>query len=215
MAKRARPKPARADRPNHRPERPVPKLSRASTAAQPVQKAPPPNESPGAEALLVFQQGVEALQRHAYEPALDRFRALLAEFPHERVLLDRTRVYIEICERELKKRPADPRTVEERLTAATAALNDGDDGRAEELVQTVLAADGRQDLALYLMAAIEARRGGTEAALSYLSQAIAISPDVRAQARHDTDFEALRGAEAFHALIDPPASPLGRRLRRR
>lgn len=215
MAKRARPKPARADRQNHRPERPVPKQSRAPMPAQPIPKAPPPLEGPGPEALLVFQQGVEALQRHAYEPALERFRGLLQQFPNERVLLDRTRVYIEICERELKKRPADPRTVEERLTAATAALNDGDDARAEELVQSVLAADGRQDLALYLMAAIEARRGEIEAALSYLSQAIAISPDVRAQARHDTDFEGLRGAEGFHALIDPPASPLGRRLRRR
>jgi tetratricopeptide (TPR) repeat protein len=215
MAKRARPKPARADRQTHRPERPVPKQSRASIPAQPTHKAPPPSESPSAGALVLFQQGIEALQRHAYGPAADRFRALLAEFPDERVLLDRTHVYIEICQRELQKRPADPRTVEERLTAATAALNDGDDARAEELVQSVLAADGRQDLALYLMAAIEARRGRIEPALSYLSQAIAISPDVRAQARHDTDFEALRGAEGFHALIDPPTSPLGRRLRRR
>jgi tetratricopeptide (TPR) repeat protein len=176
----------------------------------------PPPPGPNPEALLLYQQGMEALQRHAYQQAADRFQALLTQFPGERALLDRTRVYLELCQRELDRRPSDPRTVEERLTAATAALNNGDDTQAEQLVQSVLAADGGQDLALYLMAAIEARRGGTDAALSYLGQAIAVSPEVRAQARHDADFEGLRNEDAFHALIDPPFLPgAGRRLRRR
>jgi len=182
-----------------------------------VPKAPPPPPpGPSPDALVLYQQGMEALQRHAYEQSAQRFQTLLTQFPGERALLDRTRVYLELCQRELDRRPSDPRTVEERLTAATAALNNGNDAQAEQLVQSVLAADGSQDLALYLMAAIEARRGGTDAALSYLGQAIAISPEVRAQARHDADFEVLRNDDAFHALIDPPFAPgAGRRPRRR
>ena len=38
-------------------------------------------------------------------------------------------VYLALCERELARRPVEPRTTEERLTAATAALNNGDDDR--------------------------------------------------------------------------------------
>jgi uncharacterized protein HemY len=125
-------------------------------------------------------------------------------------------VYLELCERALNRQPANPRTLEERLTAATAALNNGDDSRAERLVRTVLAEDTRQDLALYLMAAIEARRGRAEAALSHLSHAMAVSPEVRAQARHDADFESLRESEAFQSLLDPPSSvSSARRTRRR
>ena len=79
----------------------------------------------------------------------------------------------------------------------------------------MLAEDPRHDLALYLMAAIEARRGEAEAALSFLSRAIAISPEIRAQARHEADFERLRNSEAFQILIEPPAGPGGARRSRR
>jgi hypothetical protein len=112
-------------------------------------------------------------------------------------------VYHDLCERELRKRPAAPKTVEERLTAATAALNDGNLSRAEQLVQSVLLEDPRQDLALYLQAAIEARRGAAQAALTRLREAIAVSPDAAAQARFDSDFESLFDNEAFRALTEP------------
>ena len=105
--------------------------------------------------------------------------------------------------------------MEERLTAATAALNEGNDGDAERLAQGVLAEDTHQDLALYLLAAIEARRGEHDAAVSFLTRAAAISPEVRAQARFDADFEPLRHLDGYRALVDPPASlPAAKRARR-
>jgi tetratricopeptide (TPR) repeat protein len=161
---------------------------------------------------------MEALQRHEYETAAGRFRALLEGHPTERALLDRARVYLALCERALSERPVEPRTVEERRTAATAALNSGHDARAESLARGVLAEDPHDDMALYLLAAIEVRRGALEKAISYLSQAIAISPEARAQARHEADFEPLRGLEAFKELTDPPppsAAPGGSRRARR
>ena len=143
---------------------------------------------------------MESMQRHAYADAATGFRTLLDRFPGERALLDRARVYLDLCERELRKRPAAPRTIEERLTAATAALNNGDLGRAEGLVQSVLSEDPRQDLALYILAAVEARRGRPDAALSRLREAIALSPEAGAQARFDADFESLFDHETFRAL---------------
>jgi len=166
-------------------------------------------------AVELFQRGMQALQKHAYKPAAESFKALLDRFPAERALTERARLYLELCERELARRPAAPRTVEERLTAATAALNSGDDVRAERLAQSVLAEDARQDLALYLMAAVEARRGEAEAAVSFLSRAIAISPEARAQARYDSDFETLRHLDGYRVLIDPPSNlPSTKRTRR-
>ena len=149
---------------------------------------------------------MESLQRHDYGQAASGFRLLLDSHPSEGVLLDRARVYLGLAERELAKRPAEPRTVEERLTAATAALNNGDHDTAEGLARAVLAQDPMQDLALYLLAAVEARRGLVDAALSYLGQAIAISPEARAQARFDPDFEALRDNDSFRELTESPAS---------
>ena len=136
--------------------------------------------------------------------AAGHFRILLDQHPAEGVLLDRARVYLGLAERELARRPVEPRTVEERLTAATAALNNGDHDGAESLARGVLAEDPHQDLALYLLASVEARRGLFDAALSYLGQAIAISPEARAQARFDPDFESLYENDAFRELTESP-----------
>jgi len=149
---------------------------------------------------------MEALQQHQYGPASESFKSLIDGHPLERALLDRARVYLELCSRELSKRPAEPRTIEERLTAATAALNNGSDDRAENLARGVLAEDPHQDLALYLLAVIEVRRGALDKGISYLGQAIAISPEARAQARHEADFEPLFDLPAFQELTELPAS---------
>jgi len=159
---------------------------------------------------------MEALQRHQYTVAAEAFNTLLARFPAERALLERARVYLDLCERDLRRRPTQPTTPEERLTAATAALNDGDEARAEGLVDAVLAEQPGQDLALYLSAAIHARRGRRDDALAQLRQAIALSPDVAAQAALDPDFDSLHDCEAFHALTAPTAAlpHWARRMRR-
>ena len=156
---------------------------------------------------------MEALQRRHYTDAGDAFRMLVSRFPAERALLDRARVYLDVCERELGRRPVQPTTAEERLTAATAALNNGDENRAERLVQAVLAEHPEQDLALYLSAAIHARRGRRDDALAQLRHAIALSPDAAAQATLDPDFDLLHDSEAFHALTTP-RTRLPRRARR-
>jgi tetratricopeptide (TPR) repeat protein len=156
-----------------------------------------------------------ALQRHDYARAAGIFEQLLHDFPREGALVDRARVYLGICQREQAAQPEMPLSVEERLTAATASLNDGDNGRAEQLVRFVLAENPEHDLALYLLAAVEARRGRADAALQYLSQAVAVSPEAGAQARHDPDFELLRGTEQFEELTEPPSAPSDAKPRRR
>ena len=207
MASRVRPKAGHPERPSRKAERAPARKSPAPIEAKVPSPAPPPAAAgPPPEAMHAFEAAMEALQRHRYADAATRFRQLVDRFPGERGLLDRARAYADLADREQRRKPAEPQTVEERLTAATAALNNGDDKQAESLARSVLARDPEQDLALYLVAAVEARRGKLDAALSYLGQAVAISPEVRAQAKHDADFEALRGLDAFRELTDPAPS---------
>lgn len=218
MAKRPRPKTGRSDRKTRRsapPQRPASVRTASVPAASPAPPLRRPPEAPDAQALGVFQHALEALHRRQYAEAADQFRTLLERFPGERALLDRSRVYLDLAERELNRQDVAPRTIEERVTAATAALNNDQDADAERLVRSVLADDPRHDLALYLMAALEARRGDHDAAISFLGRAINVSPEVRAQARLDSDFDALRRLENFQALIDVPPQPARRGKRPR
>lgn len=216
MAKRARSKTGRPERKTRRRERSATVRGPVEPQRSPVAPRPmPPPSVPDAQGVALFEQAVAAFHGRRYDIAAAQFRSLLDRFPAERALIDRTRVYLELAERELRRRPTGPRTVEERLTAATAALNNDQDAEAEQLVRGVLADDPRHDLALYLMAVVEARRGDQNAALSFLGRAITVSPEVRAQARYDADFESLRQSDAFQQLVEPPALPASSRRPRR
>jgi tetratricopeptide (TPR) repeat protein len=218
MGKRARPKSSRTAQKTRRPVTAVTRTARPGPAKPPAKSYPPlpPVAAPAAEGVARFEQAMAALHRHDFRNASQFFTDILSSFPAERALLDRARVYLDLCRREMARRPAEPRTIEERLTAATAALNNGNEALAESLARGVLADDPRHDLALYLLASVEARRGGIDQALSYLGQAIAISPEARAQARHEPDFESLRNLDAFRELTEiPPATPSGTRRPRR
>jgi tetratricopeptide (TPR) repeat protein len=195
-AKRTRPRPGQGD---------APARARKSRQSADGPAAPrPAAPGPSREALALYERAVAALQQRRYAEAAEAFGNVADRHPTELALVDRARVYLELCRRSLGGRLPEPRTVEERLTAATAALNDGDDVRAETLSRSVLDDNPRNDLALYLLATIEIRRGHADSAMGYLAQAIAVSPEVSAQARQDPDFEALREHETFQELTEPP-----------
>ena len=170
---------------------------------EPVPQRPP---GPSQGALNVYQRGMEALQQHKHQKALEAFTKVLEEFPEEQALLDRARIYRELCRRALEADLAEPQTAEEKVTAATAALNEDDDGRAELLAKGALRDAPSNDLALYLLATVEIRRGKAESALAYLTDAVAISSEAGSQAAQDAEFASLRDNEAFRKLTRPPAS---------
>jgi tetratricopeptide (TPR) repeat protein len=215
MAKRVRTRPAQADGKPVRPERrsAAPAASPAPVITWPAAAPLPP--APAADAVAIFQSGMESLQRKQYRAAAEQFRTLLERFAGERALLDRARVYLDLCDRELQRKPANPCTVEERITAATAALNNDDDEGAEKLAKAVLSEHPDHDLALYLLAAVESRRNAVRRALDLLSRAIGISPEAGQQARYDPDFDALHDSEEFWRMVDKRQAQASRRPRRR
>jgi hypothetical protein len=163
--------------------------------------------APAPEAIGVFGRAMTAFQRRDYRAALTQFDQLRDRYPAEGALLDRACVYAARCRRELAP-PADAiaQPIDQRLTAATAALNNGDDGSAARLVTSVLDDAPEHDHAHYLLAVVHARRGAVPEAVAALRHAIGTSPEVRLQARCDSDFEPLRGDEGFEGLVaEPPA----------
>lgn len=212
-ARRARPRSApktTAKRPAPAAPAPPPRQSRAA-----VQEAPKPPErkSTYPEAVAAYERGIAALQRRDYQAAADSFRDLMSRFPDERELQERAQVYLRVCERELAAAAA-PRTVEERLVAATVALNAGDHARTLSLLDEVLREDPKSDLAEYMAAVVHCAKGEPDAALVRLRRSIELNPENRNLARQDADLEALQDNEAFRHLLEAPAVPARRRKSR-
>ena len=185
----------------------------APIAARP--SAPPPPAPPPAppvvvkkpayyEAIAIYETGVRALQKHDFSTAAEQFRAVIHRYPDERELLERARLYLRVCERETANRPPTPRTPDERVYAATVALNAGDPDAALEHLRQALGEAPDHDHGHYIMAVALCDKGDSQGALEHLRQAIALNPDNRSNARQDPDLAPVRVLDGFRQMLDAP-----------
>jgi tetratricopeptide (TPR) repeat protein len=182
---------------------------RASTpAVAPAQPTPPQRRSTYVEAVAVYERGLDALQRHDYASATSLLESVLRQFPEEKELLERVRLYLNVCQRQAARpQPAKPQTIDERLFASTLAINGGRYDEAISHLHLVRDEDPDNDHALYMLAVAHAQRGEHAEAIAHLERAIAVNPENRGLARNDPDLEPLRGDDTFRAVLEAPPSP--------
>jgi TolA-binding protein len=171
-----------------------------------------PAPRPGhVDALGLYERGVGALQRRDYPQARDAFIDLLQRFPDEKELQDRSQVYLAACERHLAAGAERPRSTDERLYAATLAINAGDFDRAAAEATDILRELPNSDHAFYILAIAHAQRGAKDDAVKALARAVQLNPENRNLARRDPDLSALRSLEAYRAAVERGfARPAGR-----
>ena len=221
MAKQHRPTPSRSPKKKIVPKRRI--LARAGSGVAPGPRAasPAPQSTPVAphrkpayyEAIAVYENGVRALQRHDFPGAAEHFRTVVQRFPEERELLERARLYLRVCERETANRPAGPRTPQERIYAATVALNAGDAAGAVALLRQALTEEPDSDHGHYILAVALFEQGQLEHAVSSLRRAIVLNPDNRSVAIQDPDLAGLRETDGCRALLDSAGPQTRRRAR--
>jgi len=165
------------------------------------------------EAVALYDRGLEALQRHAYPQATSLLESVLRQFPEERELHERVRLYLNICQRQATHLEAAPQTIDERLYAATLSINGGLYDQAIAHLRLVRDEDPDNDHAIYMLAVAHAQRDEHAEAVAHLERAIALNPENRALARHDPDLEPLRDDDAFRAALEAPSG--GRPANRR
>ena len=207
-------------------QRPTPKARAQESEPRRQSSLPPPALPPQSspqrrstyiEAVALYERGLDAVQRHDYPAAIDLLESVLRQYPEERELHERVRLYLNICKRQATPREATPRTVEERLYASTLAINGGRYDEAISHLRLVRDEDPDNDHALYMLAVAHTQRGEHAEAIAHLERAIALNPENRALARRDADLEPLRHDESFRATLEaaPTAATQPRLDRRR
>lgn len=181
----------------------------AGTAARPKAKTPtppPPKRSTYADAVLLYERGLHALQAKRYRDAAETLRRVIAEFPEEIELHERAQLYIRVCERQLAPLDATPKTPDEQVYAATLALNSGAVDRAIGLLNAALQQQADNDAAEYMLGVALAVRGDQPGALQHLARALELNPECRDAMRKETELEALRATDELQALLAAAAS---------
>jgi Tfp pilus assembly protein PilF len=154
----------------------------------------------------MYERGLQALQRRDFAASAEALRNVIERYPDERELLERARLYLKVCERELEPKEPAPKTADEWVYAATVALNAGDEATALRHLQRALTEDARHDHAHYMMAVVATRRGDTTGGLHHLRQATSLNPENRSLARQDPELDALRDDAAFKGIVEASAA---------
>jgi tetratricopeptide (TPR) repeat protein len=156
-----------------------------------------------ASAVDLFEKAMKALAKRDYEKAQDLFDSLLSASPDDRDVVERARLYHNLCVKaRAKKTTFKPKGFEELLSYGVFLHNQGEFAQALKLFAEAAALQPKNEHALYCTAAAAAQEGDVAAALKALKGAIQLDPVSRAQARVDPDFEALRDNDDFLELLD-------------
>jgi tetratricopeptide (TPR) repeat protein len=159
------------------------------------------------EAVAVYERALQALQRHEFADARTMLESVLTRYPEEKELHERVRLYLNVCARQEAALSAEPRNIEERLYAATLAINQGDYDAAIKQLHLVRDEDPDNDHAIYMLGVAHAQRGDHIAAIAHLERAMALNPENRSHARQDADLDPIRDDDAFRAALEATPQP--------
>jgi tetratricopeptide (TPR) repeat protein len=180
----------------------------ARSAATSRKKAPPPAAKPGSHSTTAtapvfqhYQAAVQLVQQGKYDKALVALEKLLPVAPIE--IVERCRMYITTCQRQLDKHGLAFLTPGERYDYAISQLNTGDFEEATAQLKGLLTDHPEADYAFYGLAVIYSITGKTQDCLDSLSKAIDLNPKNRVQARSDNDFQSMVDDPRFTELLYP------------
>lgn len=148
-----------------------------------------------------YQAAVQLLQQGKYEKAAAAFEKLLPAAPIE--IIERCRVYIATCRRQMEKHSLNFATPEEHYDYAISKLNTGYYDEAREQFLSILMNHPDIDYAFYGLAVLDSITGRAQDCLSNLARAIELNPKNRLQARADNDFQSMVDDPRFTELLYP------------
>jgi tetratricopeptide (TPR) repeat protein len=180
-------------------ETPTARRSPRSPAGKPA--APP---SQNKQVLQDYQNAVQFMQQGKFEKARVLFDKLSRESSPE--ILERSRVYLAVCERNAKDASLTFKTSEEQYDYAVSLLNSGSYEEARDQFDSILTTVPDSDFAHYGMALLSSMTGQAEDALEHLTRAISLNPSNRIQARSDPDFIDMADDPRFTELLYPESS---------
>lgn len=152
-------------------------------------------------AFQQYQSAVQLLQQGKFDKALAAFEKLLPSAPPE--ILERCKMYIATCQRQLERPALAFDTPAERFDYAISQLNTGFYEEAREQLDAVVSEDPQADYAFYGLAVLDSITGHPQECLTNLAKAIELNSKNRLQARTDNDFQSMADDPRFTELLYP------------
>lgn len=154
-----------------------------------------------AQVFQHYQSAVQLVQQGKYERALVAFEKLVPTAPFE--IVERCRMYMHTCQKQLEKTGLKFLTPEERFDYAVSQLNGGYFEESASELRSILNDYPHADYAYYGLAVLDSITGRVQNCLDNLAKAIELNPKNRLQARSDNDFQSMVDDPRFTELLYP------------
>ena len=167
---------------------------------------PTPKKSVGddpryAQAVQNYEAGLRAMQERKFDKAKAHLLKVVSGLSKE--LADRASVYLNNCNQQLEKGTNHFKTAEEHYDYAVSLMNVGDYVTAREHLEKLHKQAPKADYVIYGIAALDCLTGHVEDALRRLDESLKLNPQLRYQARNDSDFHNLAEDPRFTELLYP------------
>jgi tetratricopeptide (TPR) repeat protein len=161
------------------------------------------------QAIQNYEAGLRAMQEHKFDKAKPFFQKVLAGTVRE--LADRATVHLNACNQHAERGAATQfKSPEEHFDYAVSLMNVGDYVSAREHLDKLTKQAPKADYVTYGLAALDCLTGHVEDSLRRLEEALRANPQLRYQARNDSDFQNLAEDPRFTELLYPdPGAEMG------
>lgn len=153
------------------------------------------------KSLHEYQTALQWMQEGKFEKARPVFEKLSHDGPAE--VLERVRVHLAACERNVRQSGLTFNNTEEQYDYAISLLNTGFYEEARYQFENILEINPKADYAYYGLAILESMTGRAEPCLEHLAKGIELNPKNRIQARSDSDFQDMADDPRFTELLYP------------
>ena len=153
------------------------------------------------QAVQNYEAGLKAMQEHKFEKAKPLLEKIIATGPKE--LADRAQMHLNSCNQQLASSSTTFKSQEEHFDYAVSLMNVGDYVTAREHLEKLQKQNAKADYVIYGLAALDCLTGHIEDSLRRLEEALRLSPQLRFQARNDSDFQNLAEDPRFTELLYP------------
>lgn len=154
------------------------------------------------QALQSYEAGLRAMQEHKFDKAKPHFQKVVGGPSKE--LTDRASVHLNTCTQHLERSAATQfKSTEEHFDYAVSLMNLGDYVTAREHLDKLQKQAPKADYVVYGLAALDCLTGHVEDSLRRLDEALRLNPQLRYQARNDSDFQNLAEDPRFTELLYP------------
>jgi tetratricopeptide (TPR) repeat protein len=152
------------------------------------------------KALKAYSQAMKVFRREDFKRASELLQAFIKKYPAEKELVDRSQIYLSICEKRQKKERVELKTFDDYYQHSVYTVNQGDYEEALKFLDKARQMKPKEGKILYLMADAYCLMGKKEKCLEHLKKAIQIDKDFSTLAQNESDFEELREDKKFKLI---------------